>query len=172
MTPQAKPEVRIESPFPIPYFFDLFDWATPVWNQIADDFTPKEREGFIEQQMALAESGKTWGVWVGDEIGGYVLAVSDPRRYWIANCHCLFKKSFWGRDITETALRQIARELFSSGILKIEMWVFKRNSSVRGLINRLGGHEEGELTAQTLKDGQPIAMTVYGLYQEDLLREA
>lgn len=168
MTPQVKPEVRVESPFPLPYYFDLYTWAEPVWNQIADDFTPTDREGFIEQQMAIGANAQTWGVWIGDEIGGYVSAVIDPRRDWIANCHCLFKKSFWGKDITEVALNQIARGLFSTGILKIEMWVFKRNSAVRGLIHRLGGREEGELTAQTMKDNTPASLVVYGLFEEDL----
>lgn len=165
------PTVEVRSPFPPQSYYTLYDWCLPFWKNIADDTTPKDREGFIQMQIEMAQSDyiKTWGVWRGSELGGFISVVIQPRREWIAQPHCIFKKSFWGANTTVAALRQVVSELFDSGILKIEMWVFENSHSVRGLIGQFGAKEEGRLTAQVIQDGEPITMIVFGLYPEGFL---
>jgi len=151
----------------------LYDWALPVWKNIASDDTPKDREGFIQFELNLLSTPgiKTWGIYRDSELGGFVSAVRHPTRTWIAQPHMIFRKDFLGAATTIVACRRILQELFGDGALKIEMWVFFDNHAIRGFINQLGGREEGRLTAQVIRDGKPTDMVVYGLYQESLNRE-
>lgn len=165
--------IKVRSPFPPYSYFQLYDWALPVWRSVASDDAPKDREGFIAYQLDIADipGMKTWGVYRDGELGGYVSAVRQPSRHWVALTHCIFRKEFWGGNTTITSLRKVAEEIFADGVIKIEMWVFADNHAVKGLINRLGGHEEGTLTAQVMREGKPADMCVYGLTPESLTKE-
>ena len=165
--------LSVRSPFPAHAYFQLYDWSLPVWKLIASDDTPKDREGFVEFEIGITDdsSVKTWGIWRGDELGGFVSAIRFPQRRWIAQLHCVFKKSFRGDATTGAAGKQICQELFDDKVLKIEMWVFSDNHAIKGLISRLGGRVEGTLSAQVMRDGKPIDMVVYGLYRESLKME-
>lgn len=165
--------ITVASPFPPESFYDLYDWIQPVWDAVSDDNSPTDREEFIDMQVAMAETEtvKTWGVWKDHhELGGFVSATVQPHRPWLAVCHCTFKKSFWGTATTLPALHAVATELFEVDIHKIEMWVFETNRAIRSLVKRLGGVEEGVLSAQTLKHGNPTSMAVYGLFQNGLVK--
>ncbi len=171
--PKRVYEIEVRSPFPPYAYFQLYDWALPVWRNVASDDAPTDREGFIDYQIKVAETPgvKTWGVYRDGELGGYVSAVRHAGREWIALTHCIFHREYWGGDTTVVSLRKIAEEIFSDGAVKIEMWVFSDNHAIKGLIKRLGGHEEGCLTAQVLREGKHSDMCIYALTSESLVKE-
>jgi len=165
--------LNVRSPFPAPSLYMVYDWARFAWKHVADDTTPKTREEFIHtyNDMVTAPGIKTWGVWRGEELGGLVLAARQMERPWLARVHCIFKQTFFATPTTTIVCRQIFQELFNDGVLKIEMWVFEDNNSIRGMIRYLGAREEGMLTAQVMRDGEPVNIVVYGLSQESLRQE-
>lgn len=171
--PKPSYEIEVRSPFPPYAYFQLYDWALPVWRSVASDDAPKDREGFIEYQLNTADTPgvKTWGVYRDGELGGYVSAIRHAGREWIALTHCIFRKEFWGGSTTTASLRKIAQEIFDDGAVKIEMWVFSDNHAVKGLIRRLGGREEGCLSAQVVREGEFIDMCIYALTPESLTKE-
>lgn len=166
-------QIDVRSPFPPYSYYQLYDWALPVWRKVASDDAPKTREEFINYQLEMSEvpGVTTYGIYRDGELGGYVSATRNLSRDWIASAHCIFRKEFWGDDITTVSLRKVARQIFDEGAVKIEMWVFADNHAVKGLIARLGGKEEGRLTQQVKRDGKLIDMCVYALVPDSLGEE-
>ncbi len=163
-------QITVSSPFPSSEWFSVYHWITQggMWDHIADDNVPRDVEGFCALQESLDTVGRiSWGISRDGILGGFVLLEPDPLRPWIVHCHCLFRKEFWGRKTTIPALRQVAAEIFSAGVERIEMRVFTSNRAIRALIPILGGVEEGVIRNQTKQNGNPIDMAVYGLNKAD-----
>ena len=175
--------LRVSSPFPAHSLFDVWDWALPVMEKVNDDFGPTTREDFVDEQLRLndltwtyqVEGNEievplvtTWGVWRGEELGGFVMFKRDAYRVWTGDAHTIFKRSFWGWPTTVPALVEIARQIFRSGIKRIGMSPFETNHTIRSLISHIGAVQEGTLRSHTIKDGKFIDVCVYGLMETEL----
>lgn len=148
-------------------------------SKVADDFSPKTLPQFIEMMMAREEdpNHKSWGVSVDGELGG--LITFDRVSPWLGSAHCIFKAEFqkggrvaskrdgkWRREnrgITVKACRLAVDEMFQSGIGKLSFYPFAGNYAAGALIAVIGGKREGLLEGQTLVDGKPADMWLYGL---------
>ena len=161
--------IEVKRPFPKDEWFSVWNWIeqADMWAALADDNVPRDIDGFCALQEAMEGVRQCWGVWRDGILGGVVSMEPDPLRPWIAHCHCLFRKEFWGRKTTIPALRLVAEEIFSAGIERIEMRVFESNRAIRALIPLLGGREEGTLRHQTQSAGKPIDMVVFGLSADE-----
>lgn len=164
-------KIEIKRPFNGRDWFDVWHWieAADQWERLADDNVPRELRAFCQMQEELDSVGArtSWGVWRDDILGGIVSLEPDPLRPWIAHCHCLFRKEFWGRRTTIPALRAVAQEVFDAGIERIEMRVFADNRAIRALIPYIGGIEEGLMRAQARRHGQDVDMAIFGMTRKD-----
>jgi RimJ/RimL family protein N-acetyltransferase len=163
---ESDSEVRVASPFPVAALPRLWSWIEDFRERVADDFSPQTLEEMITDWREREKTRKTWGVWRGEELGGLVSWEPWP----VANVgvtHALFKRSFWGRRTTRTALMLVYQELFDSGIRKILGFPFKGNNAIIELGKSLGAKTEGVLREQTMRGGIPVDLVVLGLLKED-----
>ena len=157
--------IEIHEPFPEYAWPQVWDWTRDFAQRMEDDFGPKTLNDFVDHSMALAERSRTWGVWRGAELGG--LMVLEPLSPVVGLAHLIFKRSFWGRNTTDGAVREACDSVFGDGkILKICGMVFEDNNAVRAMYRRIGFHEEGKLRGQTLRGGKPVTVVACGLTKE------
>ena len=162
---KAAPSAHIEITYPFPFerFAEVWEWMQPFFASVADDFSPVTAEQFLAIEESRKDQVVTFAIWRDGELGGCVWAY--PVSPILVDCHCVFKKSFFGHRTTLPALEQVKELLFNEGVEKIQMQVFAHNNAVRSLIRKLGGVEEGRLRAHTRQQGSPIDVIVYGLFK-------
>lgn len=159
-------DVHVESPFPEAALPRLWGWMEAFRDRVADDFAPQTLEEFLDDWAERSGGWKSWGVWLGEDLGGLVTYEPWPTGG-VGVSHALFKKSFWGRAITRAALTLVYEELFANGTRKILGFPFRGNNAIIDLGKSLGAKTEGVLRQQTLKGGQPADLVVLGLLKED-----
>lgn len=155
--------VSVESPFPDFAWPSVWHWIQPFQSRIADDYGPKTLKEFVD--MHLQMEAHTWGVYRDGELGGLICI--EKRTPVLAQTHLIFKKSFWGRATTETAIREVYDRVFQDGVLKIGSYVFQNNHAIISLAKAIGAREEGVLRNQTMQNGKPVNMVALGLLKED-----
>lgn len=155
--------VRIESPFPLYAVPRVWTWLERVRKHVADDFGPQTLEAFLAQWET--SKAMTWGVWRDGELGGMVsFEAASPV---LGVMHFVFKQSFWGKETTDAALREICAQIFATGIAKIAAFVFRDNRNVIGLVHRMGGKTEGVLRSHTQRNGRLVDMVAIGFLKEE-----
>jgi len=152
-------------PFPLSAAPRVWLWMNDFRWRVADDFGPQTLEEFVEQCMLRSRTEQQWAVYRDGEICGFI--TFEPVNPVSGQAHCLFRKDFWGRGTTETALRMVAREIFSGGVKKISMTIFSDNKAIKALLLKLGARQEGLLRQQTVRGGKPVDMVVLGLLAEE-----
>jgi len=159
-------DVRIEEPFPLHRLPEAYDWSRRYWRHVAHDGIPKNfDEWFVMHATALFDPCvRSWGVWRGDELGGFLWAVIDR---WIARPHCIFKRTFWGYETTLASIRLGIDQVFRDGVTKIEMWCYEDNARAMALYRALGCVQEGCLSRQVRRDGEYTSMNIWGLSKEE-----
>lgn len=158
-------QIEVVSPFPMQSLPRVWGWIQSFRNRVVDDFSPKTLDAFVEKSLADAAALTTWAVYRDGELGGMV---SFER--WtpvLGTCHCLFKREMWGRKTTLPALRQIAGEIFGTGVSKISMCVFSDNKAIIALVKDLGAVTEGHYRKHTLRGGQLVDMTAIALFKDE-----
>jgi RimJ/RimL family protein N-acetyltransferase len=159
----------VESPFPDFALPRVWSWIQDFRQRVTDDFSPRTLTEFVAQWAELAPTRKTWGVWRDGELGGLIVWEPWPMPG-IGVSHALFKREFWGRATTHTALVSVYRELFDGGVRKILGFPFRSNHAIVGLGKALGARTEGVLRQQTLQGGRPVDLVILGLLKEDFER--
>jgi len=153
------------SPFPEYAWPRVWQWIQPFIGRVSDDFSPATQDAFVEGHLARLHSAETWGVWRGDDLGGLIwIEMLNPV---LAQTHVIFKKEFWGRATTETAIRDVYGKVFEAGVQKITSYVFENNHAILALAKAVGARQEGLLRNQTLQRGVPVNMIAIGLLKED-----
>lgn len=155
--------VRLESPFPAHALPRVWVWCEQFRRRVADDFSPKNLDDFIEQ--ARATWTRSWGVWMGDELGGII-----TYRAWSPVCgelHIICRQDFWGRERTDAAAVLAMGDVFRSGAIKVMGVAFAENRQVLGLLKRLGFSREGRLRKHTLHRGRPVDVMLYGMTKQE-----
>jgi RimJ/RimL family protein N-acetyltransferase len=164
MSNSAPVAIEVESPFPEFAVPRLWDWVLTFRSKVCDDYSPKTREAFVEHTLAQLRTHNSWAVARDGDIGGIVLFQPwNPR---VGTMHVMFKRTFWGRSTTETALRQILSQVFGAGYEKVCAYFFEDNYALRGLVHALGGKREGWLEAQTIRNGKPVAMEAIAIFKD------
>jgi len=162
-------EVRVESPFPDYAVPRVWTWIETFRHRVADDFAPQTLPEFVRYWEQRKLIDRTWGVWRGEDLGGLItIEELNPA---VVSSHCLFKRSFWGPEITVEALRQVYSEIFNEGYQKIVSFAFRDNSQLLGLARKLGAEKEGVLRRQTVREGKPVDMIAIGLLREDFVEK-
>jgi len=158
-------QVSVQPEFPLYALPRLWQWAEDSRHQVADQFSPKTLDEFVNSWERQAVAGqRSWCVWVNGELGGAVWSTRlSPV---LADSHCIFKRSFWGQGITREALRLVYAEIFAGGIEKIAIVCFVDSHALLGLVRKLGFEREGTLKKSTLRDGQLVDQAVIGLTKE------
>lgn len=139
-------------------------WIQEFRRQVADDYSPRSFQQFFIQELARKGKGLTYGVERDGELGGVVWV--DMHAPHLAEAHCLFKRSFWGRRTVLPALNLVADGVFEAGVHKIIMPVFADNHAIRSVCKSLGGIQEAYYREHILRDGELIDMAVYSLYHD------
>lgn len=155
--------VRLESPFPEYALPRVWTWCEQFRSRVADDFSPKTLDEFVAQ--AQATWTRSWGIRVGDELGGII-----TYRAWSPVCgelHIICRKDFWGRERTDAAVVMAMADVFGSGVIKVMGVAFSENKQVRGLLKRLGFSREGCLRRHTLHRGKPCDVTLFGMTDKE-----
>jgi RimJ/RimL family protein N-acetyltransferase len=161
----AKSAIEVRSPFPLHAVPRLWAWAEDSRRQVADEFSPKSLDEFVDFWERLAQAGqRSWGVWRDDELGGAIWSM--PLSPVMADSHCIFKRAFWGSGTAVEALRRVYAEIFDGGVQKITIVSFSDNHALLGLVRKLGFEREGMLRKSTLRDGELVDQAVSGLTRE------
>jgi RimJ/RimL family protein N-acetyltransferase len=157
--------IEVVSPFPEFAVPRVWDWIETFREKVCDDYSPTTREAFVEQTLAQLRSGvRSWAIYRDGDLGGMVTYQAwNPR---VGTMHTLFKRAFWGRSTTETALRTIGNDVFSSGVEKVTAYFFEDNHALRGLLRHFGAKREGWFEAQTIRGGKPVAMEAVAIFRE------
>lgn len=132
-------------------------------SRVADDFGPKTMAEYVT--LCLTRDGRSWGVWADGELCGVV--VYEPLSAVTGNSHFYFRKDYWGREVTEAALRLVSAEIFAGGVNKICGCPFRDNNAVISVSMAIGAKREGVLRQQTRRGGRFVDVVVMGLLKED-----
>jgi len=158
-------EISVTSPFPFEALPRVWRWIEQFRSKVSDDFGPTSLEEFMTVMRAKWDRQTTWAVSVDGELGGFI--EFERLSPWLGTAHCMFKTEFQGKGVSLKALRIAFTEMFDTGIGKLAFYTFAGNLAIGSLVCNLGGKREGTLTAQTLVDGQPTDILVYGLTKEN-----
>lgn len=156
-------EIKVRSPFPPEAVPRIWIWMRQFWRRVSDDFGPKTLAEFVAQWEATQQ--QTWAVYRDGELGG--MASFTPWSPIVGTLHTVFKRAFWGRSTTETALRMVVDQIFGQGYEKILCLPFEDNHAIIALAKRIGFRREGVLRAQTRRDGKPVNLVAIGLTREE-----
>lgn len=161
-------DIEVKSPFPLDQIPRLAFWFEEFRHRVADDFGPRTQEAMLEQtEQQIAAGMQTWAVTRYGEMGGYISATRQTPI--LADVHCIFKPSFFGRAITDRSIKTVYEQLFHDGIEKITSSVFADNKGIRALAKRIGMREEGRLVAHTRRDGKPVDVIVLGITKQEFV---
>ena len=154
--------VELISPFPFEALPRVWRWMETFRDQVGDDFAPQSEREFMDYMYARWKHITTWAI-VGDgELCG--LMIFEQLTPWLGTAHLLIKREFQNRGIAVRACRQAFAEMFKrSGIGKLQFDVLARNRAVGSLLINIGAQREGTLCDQTLRDGKPQDVWLYGL---------
>ena len=161
----AQMEVRVESPFPAWAWPSVWQWAATFRDRVFDDSSPQTLDAWVTYAEAQQRLGQSWAVWRDGDLGGFVLAM--PASISSMRVHCVFKRDFWGRETTQTALQLVLTALFSGSCTKVISFPFADNLTVLSFLKRLGFRKEGRLRQQTLRKGQPVDLIAVGILKEE-----
>lgn len=162
-------KVEVVSPFPFHALPRVFGWMAPFWEKVADDFTPRNLNDFMERMAEQWDKEKTWAIHINGELGGLVSFVRlSP---WLGTAHVLLKPDFQGRGIAVEACRTAFAEMFAQGVGKLSFYPFAGNNGMASLLVKLGAKREGLLEGHTLSNGKPVDMWLYGLSREAFEKE-
>ena len=159
-------DIRVTSPFPAAAWPRVWSWTEDFRSRVADDFGPKTLAAFVELQLEVEAKRKTWAIYRDGELCGtasFMVSMSPET----GEAHAIFRKDFWGRDTTHTAMRMVCAELFASGIHKVVMMPFRDNNAMVALCKQLGFEKEGVLRETTRRGGLLVDMAVMGLTKGD-----
>lgn len=81
--------------------------------------------------------------------------------------HALFRKDFWGKATTQTALRLVYAEVFASGVHRIYGLPFSDNNAMISLARNVGFRREGVLRETTKRGGEFVDQVMLGMTQGD-----
>lgn len=160
------PNIEIRE-FPDAALPQLWAWCEAFRNQVADDYSPKTINEFVDFELAR-EAARVikFGVFRDDELGGciWVEQLSDL----VAEAHCIFKKEFFGHKTTIPALKLMAHMIFETGIQKIKMRTFADNYAIKSLLLNAGAHREGVFKNETKRNGELIDIAMFAFFASDL----
>ncbi len=139
--------MTVSSPFP-PHAWPLvWQWIQGFRDRVADDFGPQTIDEFVAAMLARVVPEESFAVYRDGELGGLIwLQRLSPV---LAHSHMVFRRSFWGREITHTTVYQVFAQAFDAGIQKIESEAFQDNHAIRSLARRHRRHEKKDGAAPT-----------------------
>jgi RimJ/RimL family protein N-acetyltransferase len=158
-------DIRVVSPFPSAAWPRVWAWIEDFRNRVADDFGPKTLQEFVAWQIARESIERTWAVYRDGELCGMASFVKGGPE--TGEAHALFRKDYWGRETTHTAMRMVYAEIFAAGIHKIVCLPFRDNNAMVALCKQLGFEREGTFREQTRRGGLLVDQAILGLTKGD-----
>lgn len=154
-------QIDVISPFPFSALPRIWRWIEPFRAKVSDDFGPQNLADFVSFAGLKWDRQKTWAIRVDGELGG--LITFEKLSPWLGTAHWIFKPEFQGRGIAVQASRLALAGMFAEGVGKLAVYPLAGNKAMGSLLVSLGFQREGTLIAQTLCNGKPTDMWVYGL---------
>lgn len=134
-----------------------------------DDGSLPTFEAFVEDWRQQEQRGRrSWAVMKDGEIGGCL--ISTQLSPVAADLHLIFKKSFWGRATTRTALRLVCEEVFLAGVDRIESTAPADSRALLALTKGIGATSEP--VGQNSRRGKPLNMMALVLNRDAFLKNA
>jgi RimJ/RimL family protein N-acetyltransferase len=134
-------------------------------SRVADDFSPRTMEEYVEIQNRRMHPGLNWGVYRDDDLGGAIWF--EPSGPVAGIIHTVFRKDFWGHETTYPALQKAVADIFGAGMQKMLAMCFADNYSVRGMAKKFGMQQEAHFHGMTIRGGKPVDMVVFGMTREE-----
>jgi RimJ/RimL family protein N-acetyltransferase len=157
-------QVELIKPFPFESLPRVWKWCSDFRQKVADDFGPKTMDEFITHMRSVWDRQKSWAIYNDGELGG--LITFERVTPWLGTAHVLLKPDFQGKGIAVQACRQAVGEMFEEGIGKLSFYPLGGNLAIGSLLVNIGAKREGTLEGQTLSNGKPIDIWMYGLTKE------
>lgn len=156
-----KPETsRIElRPFSEEDWPVVWSWMEDCWIELADDFSPKDIEAFVE--IKRNQNAINIGVFVEDDLAGVFIFI--PISPILTQVHTIFRPSFRDGQTAARAAEICKEAIWRMGYWKISCVCFEDNLKVRRLIEKVGGIYEGKLLSHTQREGQLVDMVSYAI---------
>jgi RimJ/RimL family protein N-acetyltransferase len=139
----------------------VFSWISTFRSKVSDDFGPQTLAEFMIFASRKWKTQKTWAIYSDGELGG--LITFERISPWLGTAHWIFKPDFQGKGIAARASRIAVAEMFESGIGKLAVYPLAGNLAIGSLLTGLGAKREGTLIEQTVCNGKPTDIWVYGL---------
>ena len=130
-----------------------------------DDFA-NNGDSSYEYFIKLVCRSAFWVIVEGDIVSGFVYLdnfIGDKNRLHSAELTTCFDKRFWGsytKDCAKTFLEYCFEYL---GLRKIKALIYPENFRVKTLLKTVGFKKEGLLESETIRNGKPQDVEVYGL---------
>ena len=158
-------DIQVVNPFPFEALPRVWRWIEQFRAKVADDFAPRNLAQFMESMASQWDGQTSWAVLADGELGGLITYLKlSP---WVGTAHCLFKPEFQAKGIAFKACHQAVSEMFATGIGKLVFYPMAGNLAIGSLVCSLGAKREGTLVAQTIVDGKPADILIYGLTKEN-----
>ena len=152
-------EVQIRSPFPPEFAAKLWVWLNKPRKPNFDDYGPASPAEFGHDLAHRITRERTWGIWLDDEIAGYLGFVShNPILGQFRGL--VIAPRFRGQGVGSKALKQTVDQLHSEGFRKLMVQTFSDNQQIRQMFHKLGFHQEGYLSAATRREGKPLDIRI------------
>ncbi len=144
----------------------MWAWGQAFRGRMFDDSSLPTFEAFAEDWREQERRGRrSWAVSRNGELGGCLISTRlSPDK---AELHLLFKKTFWGRATTRTALWMVCAQIFAAGVDTIESTVPADAGAVLALVKTIGARREH--IGQSSRNGMPVDMIGLVLERNDFV---
>jgi RimJ/RimL family protein N-acetyltransferase len=160
-------EVEVKPGFPRHALPRVWQWIEPHRAKLLDDNGPENLRQFMaawDQEWLLQMSLQ---VLCDGELAGFVHLTG--KRASVLTCY--FPRESYRTKLVEEALRQAIREFAfgTLGALKVEWRGFRSQSTLVGVLRKLGGKKEAEILRAGLQGGQWVPMVQMGVLREEVI---
>jgi len=129
----------------------------------------KDNQKWVQHALAEAradsamEGERTFGVLVNGLPVGYLSYAPLNARVAITR-GIVFTQAVYGTGVARIAAEQVLRDVFASGIRKLQATYYTHNIRVAAWLRALGAVEEGCLRDQVLQHGRPVSLKVVAIF--------
>lgn len=137
-------------------------WLQPHLSTLLHDHGPQTQREFVDSH--IERGSRNFGVYRDSELVG--LFICDHVSPIVAEAHCYFKRSFYGRENTIPALRLGLDCAWSLAYKKVTSPVFKTNRLMIRALKELGAVQEACFKAHVRQNGQPVDVLYFSFFRE------
>jgi RimJ/RimL family protein N-acetyltransferase len=155
--------IDLVSPLPMDWIPLLWQWLREDPQANFDDYAPTTLEDFRDEMTQRLVIERSWGVLVDGAPVGAIGYFPATARLGMLHGIC-FTRQVCGTGVARVAVQRVLDELFATGVDKVCVSCFVDNVRVHRFLASFGAVTEGLQNDQTIRQGQPIAMSLMAIF--------